>query len=208
MTVSLSDDDFLYFVERAVRGMAGIVAELGDDLAGTKPDVPGANTAYALLTHCLGVIEYWAGQVNLGRDVHRDRDAEFVATGPVGDLLVRTDAVLAQFAADVADADSNAAPALPPDDWARGPHRELDQAGVLMHVYEEVAQHHGQMEVLRDALRAGPPAFDPPMAWLRGKRGVKWARPGPDLIPAWVADMDFPVAPPIRAAITGHARPR
>ena len=41
------------------------------------------------------------------------------------------------------------------------------------------------------------------MAWLRGKRGVKWSRPGPDLIPAWVADMDFEVAPPIRAALTG-----
>ena len=40
------------------------------------------------------------------------------------------------------------------------------------------------------------------MAWLRDKRAVKWARPGPDLIPAWVADMDFEVAPPIRAALT------
>ena len=203
MSVSLSDDDFLYFVEGAVRGMAGIVSDLGDELAVTKPDIPGANTPFALLTHCLGVIEYWAGQVNLGRDVKRDRDAEFVATGQVADLLRRTDDVLAQLAADVAAADSNAAPASPPQSWARGPRRQLDQAGVLMHVYEEVAQHHGQLEVLRDALRSGPPAFAPPMSWLRDKRGVKWARPGPDLIPAWVADMDYPVAPPIRAAITG-----
>lgn len=43
--------------------------------------------------------------------------------------------------------------------------------------------------------------FDPPMEWLRAKRGVKWARPGAAVIPAWVADMDFPVAPAIRAAI-------
>jgi cystathionine beta-lyase len=74
---------------------------------------------------------------------------------------------------------------------------------VLLHIHNEVSQHLGQLEVLRDVLRAGPPAFDPPMAWLRGKRGVKWSRPGPELIPAWVADMDFPVAAPIRAAITG-----
>src|SRR6478672_3829589 len=100
--LSISDDDFLYFAERALRGMAVIVAELGDDLANSKPDIPGANTPFALLTHCLGVVEYWAGQVNIGRDVHRDRAAEFVATGRVTDLLARTERVLAQLAEDVA----------------------------------------------------------------------------------------------------------
>jgi cystathionine beta-lyase len=202
MTVMLSDDEYCYFVERAVRGMAGIVAELGDELACTKPDLPGANTPYGLLTHCLGVIEYWAGKVNLDRDVHRERDREFDATGTVAELLTRVDDVLAQFAADVAAADSTAKPLGAPDPWAQGPDRALTQGGVLLHVYEEAAQHHGQMEVLRDALRVGPPAFDPPMTWLRQKQGVKWRRPGPDLIPAWVADMDFPVAAPIRAALT------
>jgi bifunctional pyridoxal-dependent enzyme with beta-cystathionase and maltose regulon repressor activities len=202
MTITITDDEFGYFVGRAVRGMSGIVAELGDEHACTKPDIPGANTPYALLTHCLGVIEYWAGQVNRGRDAHRDRASEFVATGGVVELLARTDRVLAQFAEDVAAIDPGAAPASPPESWARGPHRPLTQAGVLMHVYEEVAQHLGQLEVLRDALRTGPPPFDPPMTWLRHKRGVKWSRPGPELIPAWVADMDFPVAAPIRSAIT------
>jgi bifunctional pyridoxal-dependent enzyme with beta-cystathionase and maltose regulon repressor activities/uncharacterized damage-inducible protein DinB len=203
MSVSVSDDDFLYFVDRAVRGMAGIVADLGDDRACTKPDLPGANTPYGLLTHCLGVIEYWAGKLVAGRDVARDRAAEFMATGTVTDLLARVDEVLAQLALDVAAASSDSPPRLAPDPWSRGPDRRLTQGGMLLHVYEEVAQHYGQMEVLRDALRVGPAAFDPPMSWLREKRGVKWHRPGPDLIPAWVADMDFPVAPPIRAAITG-----
>ena len=200
--LSISDDDFLYFAERALRGMAVIVAELGDDLANSKPDIPGANTPFALLTHCLGVVEYWAGQVNIGRDVHRDRAAEFVASGRVEDLLARMEKVLVQLRADVAAADPLATPKEEPAAWAAGPDGPLTQGAVLVHVYEELAQHHGQLEVLRDALRAGPPPFEPPMAWLRGKRGVKWQRPGPDLIPAWVADMDFPVAPPIRAAIT------
>ncbi|MQA09891.1 MAG: putative C-S lyase [Pseudonocardiaceae bacterium] len=48
----------------------------------------------------------------------------------------------------------------------------------------------------------GSPDFDElDYSWLRAKHGVKWQRPGPDLLPAWVADMDFPVAPPIRAAL-------
>ena len=36
---------------------------------------------------------------------------------------------------------------------------------------------------------------------LRQRHSVKWARFGPDIIPAWVAEMDFPVAPAIHAAI-------
>jgi len=39
------------------------------------------------------------------------------------------------------------------------------------------------------------------LAWLRAKEGVKWRMPGPEVLPAWVADMDFPVAPPIRDAL-------
>ena len=196
-------EQYLYFAERAVRGMARIVDDLGDELACSKPDIPGANTPYALLTHVLGVMEYWAGQVNLDRDAHRDRDAEFVATGRVAELLTRVDAVLAQFATDVAATDHTAPPAQRRDD-ADVPGWRRTQGGVLMHVYEELAQHHGQLEVLRDAIRATQPdPFGPPLDWLRAKRTVKWRRAAPDRIPAWVADMDFPVAAPIRTAITG-----
>ncbi|GAA2079516.1 MalY/PatB family protein [Actinomadura alba] len=39
------------------------------------------------------------------------------------------------------------------------------------------------------------------LAWLRGKEGVKWRKPDPDVLPAWLADMDFPVAPPVRDAL-------
>lgn len=36
---------------------------------------------------------------------------------------------------------------------------------------------------------------------LRRKRGVKWNRDADDILPAWVADMDFPVASPISEAL-------
>jgi cysteine-S-conjugate beta-lyase len=39
------------------------------------------------------------------------------------------------------------------------------------------------------------------MSWLRRKEGVKWGRAGHDVLPAWIADMDFPVAEPISEAI-------
>ena len=38
-------------------------------------------------------------------------------------------------------------------------------------------------------------------ATLRRRRGAKWMRYGPSVLPAWVADMDFPPAPPVADAL-------
>ena len=39
------------------------------------------------------------------------------------------------------------------------------------------------------------------LAQLRAKQGKKWTKYGPDVLAAWVADMDFPVSEPIRRAL-------
>jgi len=46
-------------------------------------------------------------------------------------------------------------------------------------------------------------AFDLSFAELRARRNNKWSRYGSDVLPAWVADMDFAIAPPIQTAL-GH----
>src|ERR1700677_2245887 len=45
-----------------------------------------------------------------------------------------------------------------------------------------------------------PIDFD--IATLRARRTNKWHKFAPDVLPAWVADMDFGVAPAITAALT------
>jgi uncharacterized damage-inducible protein DinB len=134
--------------------MAGIVRDLGDELANTRPSVPGANTPYALLVHCLGVVEYWAGHLVHGRPSERDRDAEFEASGPVDALLQRTDDAIARLTADVTAASASSPLAVEPAASAQGPDRLLTQGAALQHVYEELAQHHGQMELMRDVILA------------------------------------------------------
>jgi cystathionine beta-lyase len=205
--VTISIDDYLYFTDRALSGMSTILRELGDSLANTRPQLPGANTPFGLVTHCLAVADYWAGQLIADRRVERDRDKEFSASGSVARLVKDVDDARAQLVTDLDSLDSCAAPKAPPDPGLLGPDRDLDQAGVLIHLLEELIQHHGQLQILRDALLSSDstPArvdpFEPPLPWLREKRGVKWARPGPDVLPAWVADMDFPIAPAIRTAM-------
>jgi len=152
--LAISVDDYLYYVDDALDSMVAIVSELGDELASTQPPIPGANSAYAILTHCLGVMEYWAGCVVAGRTIQRDRDAEFVASGPVAPLVARARVARQQLARDVESLD----PSAPARGWVRSEDAELPyastQSGALFHVYEELAQHRGQMEVGRDALLA------------------------------------------------------
>jgi hypothetical protein len=150
----ITADEYGYFAGRALDGMSAIVAGLGDDLANRRPRLRGANTPYALLTHCLGVIESWVGYLVSGRHAERDRLAEFQASGPTAPLLERAAAVRRQFLDDVARADYRAALwARPPADF-EGPGRELTRGAALQHVYEELAQHHGQMELIRDLILA------------------------------------------------------
>lgn len=150
----ISTTDYWYFTDRALKGMSAIVRELGDDLANTRPALPGANSPFALLTHCLGVIETWVGGFIVGRPITRDRDAEFLATGPVIGLLARADRVASQFHADLLSADPASPLALVPPAEFEGPDRVLDCGAALQHVYEELAQHHGQMELMRDVILA------------------------------------------------------
>ncbi|MFC0438683.1 DinB family protein [Kutzneria buriramensis] len=128
---------YLDFFANALTGMSDIVAELGDDRANRRLPQPGSNTPYALLTHCLGAIDYWVGEVALGRPAHRDRDAEFTASGPVAPLLDRVQATIDQLAKDVAAA-----------------REDVDTGGALLHVYTDVVQHHGQLQITRDVLVA------------------------------------------------------
>ncbi|MCL3861174.1 DinB family protein [Actinotalea sp. K2] len=149
----------LHVCDRALDGMSGILEELGDDLANRAPDLPGANTPYAILTHCLGVIDAWAGHRVAGRALDRDREAEFRAAGPVAPLLVRVATVRRRLHQDALAADG-AAPLR-----ATTGHGLEDgirtQGAALLHVLEELAQHHGQMELTRDWLRSSRSPLTP-----------------------------------------------
>lgn len=54
----------------------------------------------------------------------------------------------------------------------------------------------------RSATHTGPDPFNGlDLKWLRAKPGVKWRQVEPDVLPAWVADMDFPTPEPVRQAL-------
>lgn len=149
----ISTDDYLYYVDVALDGMVGIVTGLGDELANRRPELPGANSPYQILTHCLGVMEYWGGEIVAGRESVRDREAEFVASGGVAELAGRAKEARRRLAGDIAGVDMFAAPRNQPKPELRDTPMGTSAGGALFHLYEELAQHHGQMELTRDVLR-------------------------------------------------------
>ncbi|WP_406457168.1 DinB family protein [Streptomyces sp. NBC_01622] len=151
----MDHDEYLYFLRRALDGMVGALEDLGDDLANTPPPLPGANSAYAIAFHCTAVAEYWIGHIAAGRPVDRERASEFTARGTANDLKSGLDALFERLREDLAAVGTCTVPANTPPASFEGPDRELTSSGVLLHVLEELAQHHGQVEIGRDLLLNG-----------------------------------------------------
>lgn len=150
---SLVADAFLAITGASLSSMTEILRDLGDEPANTKPDLPGANSPYAIVFHCVAVIEYWAGSVIAGLKIPRDRAAEFTATGRIDDLITRVDEVRSRLPEWVNVAVREGIR----DRTVMGTTRpELATATpewVLTHLVRELAQHLGQLELTRDVLR-------------------------------------------------------
>jgi hypothetical protein len=152
--LTVSEADYLWFVDQALDEMVDIVRLLGPERANLRPALESANSPYAILTHCLGVLEYWGGSVVAEREISRDREAEFRAEGQLDALFERVAAARRTWSEDLAGFHALAAsPQMRPDKRAGFP-GATTKGGVLLHVLRELLQHHGQMEISRDLLLA------------------------------------------------------
>ena len=149
----ISVDEYLACADRGPRRLRRDRDQLGDDLVNARLDgIPGSNSAFALVAHIWDDGGLGAhGQprhpraARPGRRVHRQRDGRRGAR-PAG----------AHPGAAARGRSSGIPRELPAD-----PAHEKDgtlscatQGAVLLHVYEELAQHLGQLEVTRDVLLA------------------------------------------------------
>ncbi|MFP6653785.1 MAG: hypothetical protein VCA17_16430, partial [Dehalococcoidia bacterium] len=92
------------------------------------------------------------------RDFKRDRPSEFVATGKVADLRESVLDLKRQLREDIKHVQGDQPPATGPNQqyFPLGSEYEgWTQGAALIHTLEELAQHHGQMELTRDFLLKG-----------------------------------------------------
>jgi hypothetical protein len=99
-------------------------------------------------------LTFWVGGTVLGREVRRDRDAEFAATGPVAPLVTRIATTKQKLREDLAGVAGRAKLLGRVRAEYIGTPIGGSAGGALLHVLEELCQHHGQLELTRDVLLA------------------------------------------------------
>jgi len=149
---SLAGEWWWFLVDRHLDRMLAIASELGDELVNVQPALPGANSAYQIVFHCCGMLEWWTHEAVLGIDVGRDREGEFEASGTVAELTARMDGVRRQLRDDLQVIDLGGPLQGDPSDHYKDTPIGMSARGVLLHVLEELAQHHGHLELTRDVV--------------------------------------------------------
>lgn len=145
--------DFTFFCERTIDYMAVGLARLDDHTVNDKPDLPNANSPAQLVTHAMAATEWWTAHIILGDHVDRVRSEEFNAISSIGQLLALTENAKARLRAlepELAKATGLAHQPSPTKplgtEWTVGL--------ALMHVYEELAQHLGHLDITIDLVLA------------------------------------------------------
>ena len=125
-----------------------------------KLPLPESNSLFALATHLVGAGEFWVLVIVGQREIRRERQAEFSATGQVEDLLARYEhwiqgihEVLDTFPDERLDE-----PAEPPAGYHLTSRRERrDIRDALLHTVEHSALHLGHIQLTRQFLGYLPP---------------------------------------------------
>lgn len=151
--MTISADEFTMFCDRTIDAMVRAVSGLDDEGINTRPDLNGANSPFILVTHALAAARFWTEHVVLGEPSNRDRASEFEASGTTAELIAACHAAKARLA-ERAPAFAHAT-SLQGEGVTRIPiAREWTVGAVLMHTYEELAQHLGHLEITVDLLTA------------------------------------------------------
>ena len=155
--MSIAPEELLPYINGALDGMVQIVEDLGDERVNRRPNnMPNTNSPCAILTHCVGLTRYFIGTALSGRQVPRDRDAEFRAQGTVAEIRQAVRELQSHIQDDLTHARGDQPCAFP--DAVRPPHRTWTQGRFVLQCYKELAQHHGHMELTRDVMLGHGPA--------------------------------------------------
>ena len=143
----------LHYLDHAFKGIAAVLDRVDDVTVNVRPGGWGTNSIAGLVVHCCELAPSWFEMPGLGRESHRDRDAEFATTATVAELremiqrtMARLTPLVHEFAAGPTALDHEFRGFLPGNDWS-------DDA-LFLHVLEELFQHLGHMEVTADAVTA------------------------------------------------------
>ncbi len=119
-----------------------------------RPPADGANSVWVLATHTAGAARAWILGIACGRDIGRDRPAEFASSGAdASQLIASIDRTIVDVGAalrdlDPARLDLRLVPAQ--ELWGEGPTQEISVRDAIVRVIAHASLHLGHMHVTRD----------------------------------------------------------
>ena len=139
------------YLRHAFAGMDRVLDRLDDRSVNERPAGWGTNSVAGLIVHCCELAPSWFEMPGLGRDGHRNRDAEFAATASIDELRAR---IASATDATIELAEEFLVGPTVPDHPFRGfmPGDDRTDGALVLHVLEELFQHLGHMEVTTDAV--------------------------------------------------------
>jgi hypothetical protein len=138
--------------------VAATLDGLTESQANRRPELPGANSVYVIVSHVLGNARSMILGIVCDRIQSRDRPAEFSASGGIAGLQAAARALTDEIVAAIADIPlSELDRRLVPTQelWGEGPLREMSVRGVLVATIEHASIHLGQLQVTRDMALKG-----------------------------------------------------
>ena len=140
-------------LERVVAGLEG----LSEAQLNRRPPIEGANSAYVIAAHTLGNARAFVLGIACGREMGRDRPAEFRASGSYAELVDEAQKLSREIETALAALEPSALEKrlLPSQElWGEGEVSDRSVRQALMHVVEHASIHLGELHVTRDlALR-------------------------------------------------------
>lgn len=140
-----------HYLVHVFTGIEKVLARMDDETVNRRPEGWGTNSVAGLVVHCCELAPSWFATPGLGRETERDRESEFTTEATVDELrrrvaesMARCHALAADFVAGPTAQDHEYRAFLPGGDRS--------DAALVLHVFEELFQHLGHMEVTADAL--------------------------------------------------------
>jgi uncharacterized damage-inducible protein DinB len=150
-------DTYSHYIGEKVAQIHTALSDLSEAELNRAPDLPGANSAYVIATHTFGNMRAWVLGVICGRDLRRDRSAEFASRGTYQELGKAARELSGEIEAALRELDpvtlgDRFVPAQ--ELWGEGEPVEMERRGCLAHVLEHAGIHLGQIQTTAELLRA------------------------------------------------------
>jgi uncharacterized damage-inducible protein DinB len=145
------------YIREKIAQIHAALRDLTEDELNRSPEVPGANSGFAIATHTFGNVRAWVLGVVCGEDLRRDRPAEFASRGTYEALEVAA----CKLAGDVEEALQKLDPKTLGDRfvpvrelWGEGLPVEMERREALAHVLEHAGIHLGHIHMTVELLKA------------------------------------------------------